>query len=942
MVISPLPENETERLEALRQYHILDTPPENVFDDLTRLASDVCEAPIALITFIDAHRQWFKSKIGVRPSEIPRDSSFCAYAILQHQPLIIHDTASDPRFENNPWATSDPHVRFYAGAPLLTSEGYILGTVCVMDYVPRVLRPKQIEGLQTIAHETMILLELRRTISEMSRTLAGLRTAEEREPFFSLSLDLLFIAGFDGLIRQINPAFEKICGATKEMLQTKPLIEFIHPDDRDRTAAELEKLKGGNSTGSFEVRIPQPDGSDRRILWNATPSREKELIYAVGRDITDLKQIQEEIKGFTAYLEQRVHARTAQLSASNEALEREMAQRRQAEQSLRESEEKYRLLFENNPEPMWVFDLQTLAFLTVNEAAVRSYGYSREAFLSMTIKDIRPPEDIPRLMEDVRKMSPGVTGAGLWRHRKKDGTIIDVEITRDLISFSGREAGIALAHDVTERKRAEEEHARLLIREQEARAAAVKAQWRFTFLAEASEILSTSLDYEAALAGVARLAIPYLADGCVVDTVGEDRSIHRVAAVATDPSKETMGLELMRRYPPERGGAHPLQQVLASGKPLLLSEIPDALLEGLARDPEHLKIAKDLGIKSAMIVPLSARGKTLGALSFVTMESGRRLGEEDLSLAEDLARRVAVAVDNARLYRAAQAEIRERKETEEALQESEAKNRALLDAIPDMMFQIHRDGTYLDFKPAKGLAPIVPPERFLGKTLQELLPAEVVRQAMEYIRRALETNTPQLFEYSLPADGEFRDYEARIIASGEDRVLSIVREITERKRAEEALRKSEERFQFVTRATNDAIWDWDLVTNAVWWNEGFKAIFGYKAEEIEPGIESWTSRLHSEDKERILSGLHAAIERGDQFWSDEYRFRRGDGSDATILDRGYVVHDQNGRAVRMIGAMMDITELKRAETALRESQRALATLMSNLPGMAYRCRNDRD
>ncbi len=929
MTKPPLPQNEAERLETLYHYQILDTPPEKAFDDLTRLAAHLCEMPIALITFINQDRQWFKSKIGVAVTETDRETAFCAHSLLQPDPFIIYDASADARFSDNPWVASDPHVRFYAGAPLRTSRGHALGAVCVMDYVPRTLRPQQIEGLQTIANETMTLLDLRRNISELSRRGTLLGQAEEQARFFNLSLDLLFVAGLDGFIRQINPAFERVCGSTKEALQSKPLTDFIHPDDRDRTAAELEKLKAGCKTRSFEVRILQSDGSYRWILWSATPLTEKGLIYAVGHDITDRYQAQKEIKNLNESLERRVDERTTQLNAANRGLEKEIAQRREAEQTLRESEEKYRLLFISNPQPMWVFDSETLAFLAVNDAAVKHYGYSREDFFSMTIKDIRPPEDIPPLLEDFKKMSPGVSRAGVWRHRKKDGTILYVEITRDLIPFSGKPAGIVLAHDVTERKRAEEEHARLLIREQEARTAAERAQRRFTFLAEASEIFSASLDYETTLSSVARLTIPFLADACTVDIVEEDQSIRRVAAAATDPSTEALGWELMRRYPPVREGVHPLQRVLTSGKPVILFEIPDTLLEAIARDPEHLKIARSLGVQSAMIVPLSARGKTLGAISFISIESGRHYGEEDLSLAEDLARRAAIAVDNARLYQAAQQEIHERKQAEEALRRSEAKNRTLLDAIPDMMFQIRRDGAYLDFKPAKEMAPVFSPEILLSKRVQEVLPAEVARQAMEHIRGALETGSPQLFEYSLSAEGLSRDYEARIIVSGEDQVLAIVREITERKRAEEALRKSEERFQLATRATNDAIWDWDLMTDALWWNEGFKTMFGYKDEEIEPRVAWWRDRIHPEDKERVLSGIQATIDRREQFWSDEYRFRRGDGSYAALLDRGYVLHDPSGKPVRMIGAVMDITERKRAEEALAaEKERLTVTLRS--------------
>jgi len=223
--------------------------------------------------------------------------------------------------------------------------------------------------------------------------------------------------------------------------------------------------------------------------------------------------------------------------------------------------------------------------------------------------------------------------------------------------------------DITLRKQADEERVQLLLREQMARAEAERMAWRFTFLAEASETLSASFDYETGLARVVRLAVPNLADGCVVDVLEADQTIRRVAVAAADPSKEALGWELMRRYPPKPGGPHPLMHVLQSGKSIILSEISDSLVEAFAQTPEHLQMVRSLGLKSAIVVPLLARDRPLGVLSLLTAESGRRYGEEELALAEDLARRIAAAVDNANLYRAAQREIGERKGAEAAIQE---------------------------------------------------------------------------------------------------------------------------------------------------------------------------------------------------------------------------------------------------------------------------------
>jgi two-component system, cell cycle sensor histidine kinase and response regulator CckA len=165
--MAPLKKNEARRLKVLWQYDVLDTVPEEVFDDLTELAARICEAPIALISLIDEDRQWFKAKIGVTVNETSRDISFCSHAIKQEDLFIIPDATQDARFANNPLVTSDPKIRFYAGAPLITPDGYALGSLCVIDKVPRELRPEQKQALRVLARHVMTQLELRRHSKEL-------------------------------------------------------------------------------------------------------------------------------------------------------------------------------------------------------------------------------------------------------------------------------------------------------------------------------------------------------------------------------------------------------------------------------------------------------------------------------------------------------------------------------------------------------------------------------------------------------------------------------------------------------------------------------------------------------------------------------------------------------------------------------------------------------
>ena len=164
---APIPHSEKKRLKVLWQYEVLDTVPEEVFDDLTELAAQICDAPIALISLVDEKRQWFKSKFGTPFKETSRDVSFCAHAINQTELFIVPDATLDKRFAANPLVTSDPKIRFYAGAPLVTPDGYALGTLCVIDKVPRDLRPEQKQALRTLARHVVSQLELRRRTKQL-------------------------------------------------------------------------------------------------------------------------------------------------------------------------------------------------------------------------------------------------------------------------------------------------------------------------------------------------------------------------------------------------------------------------------------------------------------------------------------------------------------------------------------------------------------------------------------------------------------------------------------------------------------------------------------------------------------------------------------------------------------------------------------------------------
>ncbi len=165
----PMPAQEKKRLKVLWEYEILDTVPEEIFDDLTDLAARICGAPMAMISLVDEDRQWFKSKVGLTQNETAREISFCTHAILQRDLFIVPDARLDPRFAGSPLVTAEPRVRFYAGAPLVTPDGHALGTLCIMDRMPRELSADQQQALRVLARHVVTQLELRRHSRELGR-----------------------------------------------------------------------------------------------------------------------------------------------------------------------------------------------------------------------------------------------------------------------------------------------------------------------------------------------------------------------------------------------------------------------------------------------------------------------------------------------------------------------------------------------------------------------------------------------------------------------------------------------------------------------------------------------------------------------------------------------------------------------------------------------------
>ena len=317
---APLPPNEAQRLETLRGYDVLDTLPEQAFDDLTLLAAQICQVPIAVVSLVDENRQWFKSIIGLDAKETPRDVAFCAHSILNPEELLeVRDAQLDPRFADNPLVTADPYIRFYAGAPLVAADGVALGTLCVIDCVPRELSTEQKTALRALSRTVIAQLELRRTLAtcrQVKEQLQSLnvsleqkveaRTADLRISATAFeSHESMMITDADGVILRVNNAFTESTGYTAEEAvgQTPRLLQS------GRHNAEFYRAmwKTINRTGTWQGEI-----WDRRkngeiypkwLTITAVKGGDGVVTHYVGShsDITERKAAEEKIQYLAFY-----------------------------------------------------------------------------------------------------------------------------------------------------------------------------------------------------------------------------------------------------------------------------------------------------------------------------------------------------------------------------------------------------------------------------------------------------------------------------------------------------------------------------------------------------------------------------------------------------------------------------------------------------------------
>jgi two-component system sensor histidine kinase/response regulator len=614
-------------------------------------------------------------------------------------------------------------------------------------------------------------------------------------------------------------------------------LAYVHPDDRQLAERVIEDALRDKVLSTYDYRIIRPDGTVRALQCRGEVGVDEtgqvNRMWGTVQDITD---------------------------------------RKRADEGLRESEERYRLLFESNPQPMWVYDLETLAFLAVNESAVHNYGYSREEFLAMTIKDIRPAEDIPALYDSLARSSQAVGRTGIWRHLKKDGTIFEAEITSHLLVFNGRQAELILAHDITERRRAEAE--RQVISE-----------------IVQGVVTTANLDELFKLAHKAISKLLYA---------------ENLFIALDDPATSLLHFE----YWVDKFDPVPLPRpvskgfsghVLRTGQSLMLSEELKAALLGRGEVER-----KGTSSASWMGVPLRTHSRTIGVLVVQHYEKKNAYSQQDREFLAVLGYQLGLAI--------------ERKRAEEALIESDRRFRDLFYDAPVGYHELDTEGRITCVNSTELLMVGFSSEEMIGHPVWEFIEEGEISHAT-FLKKLMGKAPLGSVERSFRRkDGTFMEVQLddRMLYDPSGKIVGIratMQDITERKRTEEAVKASETKFKNLFDDAPVAYHELDRDGRITRINHTELQLLGYTAEEME-GRPIWEFIVEKVSREAVERKLSGAI----PLQSYQRTFIRKDGTLIPVVVDDRLIYDPEDKVIGIRTTLHDITRQKQMEEELRQAR----------------------
>ena len=879
MLLPSRPANERRRVAALSRYNLLDSPPDPALDDLTALAAEICQTPIALITLIDEERQWFKSKFGLSLSETSRDLAFCAHAILGSEPFLVCDASSDERFANHPLVTHAPHVGFYAGVPLIDREGFALGTFCVIDHIPRTLTPAQLNALQVLSRQVILLFELQRQTAELAQSESRLRLALEaggvatfdwHVPGGKVSWSSRHEAHWGLAPGQVGATFAE-------------LFDCLHPDDALKVQSELQRCMAEHAPYQGEFRVIWPDGS---LHWLA-------------------------VRGQYSY-------NTQGLAEWLYGVVGEITERKAAEELLSLSHDRFRLVARATNDVVWDWNLSTNACWW-NENYQSVFGYlPAETGANMDFWEKRVhPDDLDSTVRGRKELI--ARGESAWtaeyRFRRQDGTYADV-LDRGYVMRDGRGRParmIGASKDVSAGKLAEANAHIVTQRLISATEAGSIGIWDWDLEKDswyASSTYFTMLGYEPEEGNLDRAVWlerlhpddreavgshirAVLADSTTVyqyearmrhadGTYRWVRVVGRVLEIdRRGRSKHLLGvrMDITERKNAERR-VEQLNRVYA-----VLSDINQTIVR--EKDPRRM-LAAACRISSE---------KGQFALAWIGLFDGQ--GELQIAAHAGAGPEIVCLV-------------------RDWFGRGGGSSRL---SLTDMALSTGRVAVYNDVA--------TQPEAELWRE------AALARgyRAVATVPLTLASRVIGTFNLCASEPGLFDADEVRLLeelATDIAFALQINEQETERLRVEQALFESEQRFRQLAESIQEVFWMTEAATGKILYlSPAYEAIWGRSCTSAYESPGAWLEAIHMEDRPRVAAARLASP----ASYDEEFRVVRPDGSVRWVRDRAFPVQGAGDLGSRIAGVAEDVTAQHSAQSELRRREEEFRTLFENISDM---------
>jgi len=845
------------------------------------------------------------------------------------------------------------------------------------------LEKEEQELLDTLADLLATKLHHKRSVREAEKDGRTLRN------ILANSLDVICTIDPEGRFVKVSAAAKKVWGYAPEELEGRMFMDFVHPDDHGLTAEAAERITAGIDVTDFNNRYVRKDGRVVPMTWSARWDAKDGLMYCVARDATEKLAAQEQLarseKRFRALAENGADAIVI-LDAEGYATYASASVVRVL--GYTEEEALQMNLFDVvHPDDLPVAtatigEVMRSPGIPIKGMAIRArHRDGTWRWMGGTLTNMLHDPDINGIVDNFRDVTETVelqrmldsatelARMGAW----------EIDMSQDRIHWSPMTRRI---HEVLEDFEPDGEMALNFYRE----------DVRETVIRAFTDTMTSGrpFDYEMPIITakgnerwVRVIGEAEFADGKCVRVFGSFQDIHQrkmaevelqrqhrfltvVHEVVTQFMRhddwhevisnvlEKVGrtVDVDRAYYFEgfideaAGGTHyrqlyewnsgtaPAQlynQVLQDIDPVQFPQFFVPLERGepiichtAQQEGEFKEVLVEQEIVTVLNIPIIIHGHLHGFIGFDDCRTQREWAGGEMPLLQSVVSNLTAAI--------------ERKQATDLVKESHAEQRAILESISDGFFTVNRNWTVTYWNKEAERLTSLPREAIIGKNLWEVFSDAVGLDFYAQYHLAMEENRPVKFEEYYPA----LDMWADVSVYPSEKGLSIFfRDVTGKKRAEEQIRLSNERYEKVTEATQDAIWDWDLTTDTVHWGDGHARLFGYEAKDMGHSVPDWTSKIHVKDLGRVADSLFKALEDPNAArWEQEYRYRKADGSHAHIVDRGTVIRDSAGRAVRMVGAMTDITELKQQQERLHRANMELERSNQELEQFAYIASHD--